>query len=58
VAAVSRRFASLLKIRQSSVDGAHRAFRARFTGLTEAAAKEACSAVRNHGMPCLASDRA
>jgi D-alanyl-D-alanine carboxypeptidase (penicillin-binding protein 5/6) len=58
IAAVSRSFASLLKVGESSVDGARRAYKARFHGLTEAAAKQACFAVRNRGIPCVTGDRA
>ncbi len=56
--AISRKFAGLLQSAEASVEGRHRDFRARFSGMTETAAKETCSAVRNHGMPCLASSRA
>ena len=56
--AVSRRFASVLDNARGSVDGQRRDYRARFSGMTEVAAKQTCSAVKNHGMPCLASYRA
>ncbi len=56
VQTVSRKFANLLDSAQASVDGRRHAYRARFTGLTESAAREACSAARNRGIPCIAND--
>jgi D-alanyl-D-alanine carboxypeptidase len=58
VQTVSHKFASLLDNAEAVVSGSHRSYRARFSGLTEAAAKETCSAARAHAIPCLASDRA
>jgi D-alanyl-D-alanine carboxypeptidase (penicillin-binding protein 5/6) len=58
IAEISRRFATLLHGAAPQVDGDHRAFRARFGGLTETAAKDTCSTVRNRGLPCLVSDHA
>jgi D-alanyl-D-alanine carboxypeptidase len=58
LAAVSRSFASRLDRADGSVTGHRRAFRARFSGMTETAAKDACSAVRGRGIVCLASDQA
>lgn len=55
---VSRRFASLFDNAEGFVDGGRRAYRARFSGLTETAAREACSTVKSRGIPCLAGDRA
>jgi D-alanyl-D-alanine carboxypeptidase len=49
---VSRRFASIFDSTEGTVDGRRRAYVARFRGLDETAAHEACSAVRSHGMPC------
>src|SRR5579859_179696 len=56
--AVSRKFATLFDNAEGFVDGGRHTYRARFSGLTETAAREACSAVRSHGVPCLAGDRA
>jgi D-alanyl-D-alanine carboxypeptidase (penicillin-binding protein 5/6) len=53
---VARKFARLFEDAKGSVDGRRRPYRARFVGLTEVAARGACSAVRPHGVPCLASD--
>ena len=58
VAAVSRSFARLLDRADASVGGHRRAFHARFTGMTETAARDACSAVRSRGIACVASDHA
>jgi D-alanyl-D-alanine carboxypeptidase len=57
VETVSRKFASVFGNAEGSVDGAGHAYRARFSGLTETAAREACSAVRPRGVPCLAGER-
>ena len=58
VEAVSRQFASLLDAAEGSVEGERRSFQARFSGLTETAAKETCSAVRTRGLPCVATNHA
>ena len=49
---VSRRFARLFDNAEGSVDGARRAYRARFSGFDEAAARQACSTVKSRGLPC------
>ena len=58
LAAVSRSFATLLDRTHGSVAGHPRAFRARFSGMTATAARDACSAVRSRGLVCLATGRA
>jgi len=58
IEAVSRRFAGLFDNAEGTVDGSGRAYRAVFSGLTEQAAREACSAVRGRGLPCIAGGRA
>jgi D-alanyl-D-alanine carboxypeptidase (penicillin-binding protein 5/6) len=58
VEAVSRKFASLLDSSEGVVDGGRHNYRARFSGLTEVAAKETCTAAKAHGIPCAASNRA
>lgn len=58
IEAVARRFSRLFDNAEGSVDGAGRAYRAVFTGLSEPAAREACSTVRSHGVPCIAGGRA
>ena len=55
---VSHKFAGVLDNAQGSVDGRRRTFRAKFSGMTEVAAKQTCSAIKNRGIPCVASDRA
>lgn len=55
---ISSKFANLLESAEGLVDGGRHNYRARFAGLTESGAKETCAAVRNHGMPCVATDRA
>ncbi len=54
---VAHKFASLFTDATGAVDGRRRAYRARFSGFTEVAAKDACSAVKSHGLPCLAGGR-
>ncbi|MDQ2859640.1 MAG: D-alanyl-D-alanine carboxypeptidase [Pseudomonadota bacterium] len=49
---VSHRFARLFDNAEGSVDGAGRAYRARFSGFNEDAAREACSTVKSRGLPC------
>jgi hypothetical protein len=39
------------------VDGRRRAYVARFNGLDESGAHEACSAMRSRGLPCTAGAR-
>jgi D-alanyl-D-alanine carboxypeptidase (penicillin-binding protein 5/6) len=58
IESVARKFAALLDSAEGFVDGGRRAYQARFSGMTEASAKEACSAIKTRGIPCLASDRA
>ena len=58
VAAVSRAFSRLFERADPSVAGHRRAFRARFSGMTETAARDACTAVRSRGIACTTSDRA
>ena len=55
---VSHKFATLFDNAEGFVDGSRHAYRARFSGLTETAARDACSAVKSRGIPCLAGDRA
>jgi len=52
VESVARRFAQQFDDAEGSVDGGGRSYRARFTGFTEGAAREACGAVRSHGLAC------
>ena len=54
VETLSRRFAGVFEAAEGAVDGGRRAYRARFLGLTETAAKEACSTVKSRGIPCVA----
>jgi len=49
---VARRFTQQFDDAEGTVDSSGRAYRARFTGFTEAAAREACGAVRAQGVPC------
>jgi D-alanyl-D-alanine carboxypeptidase (penicillin-binding protein 5/6) len=49
---VSRRFARLFDDAEGTVDGRGRAYRAKFSGFSEATAKEACTTVRSRGLPC------
>ena len=58
VTSVSRSFSRLFDRADGSVSGRRHAFRARFSGMTESAAHEACSAVRSRGVACIASDHA
>ena len=51
---VSHRFARLFGDAEGSVESAGRTFRARFSGMSETAAKDACSTVRSQGIPCVA----
>jgi D-alanyl-D-alanine carboxypeptidase (penicillin-binding protein 5/6) len=51
---MSHRFGRLFDAAEGSVDAAGRTFRARFSGLSETAAKDACSTIRGRGMPCVA----
>jgi D-alanyl-D-alanine carboxypeptidase (penicillin-binding protein 5/6) len=52
VETVSRKFARLFDEAEGSVDGRARLYRAKFSGLSETAAKEACTTVRSRGLPC------
>lgn len=58
IATVSRKFASLFDNAEGVVDGGRHVYRARFSGLTQTAAREACSTVRNRGIPCVTGERA
>lgn len=49
---LSHKFARVFDDVEGSVDGHGRAFRAKFSGFNETAAKDACSAVRSRGVPC------
>jgi D-alanyl-D-alanine carboxypeptidase len=51
---VSHRFGRLFDNAEGSVENAGRTYRARFSGLSETAAKDACSTIRGRGMPCVA----
>ncbi|HWA61066.1 MAG TPA: D-alanyl-D-alanine carboxypeptidase [Caulobacteraceae bacterium] len=51
---VADRFA-VLGNAEGSVDGGGRSYRARFSGLTETAARDACETVKAKGVPCVAS---
>ncbi|MBV8594121.1 MAG: D-alanyl-D-alanine carboxypeptidase [Caulobacteraceae bacterium] len=55
---VSHQFAQLFDDAVGAVDGGGHAYRARFSGLSESAAKEACGAVKSRGIPCVAGGRA
>jgi D-alanyl-D-alanine carboxypeptidase (penicillin-binding protein 5/6) len=54
---VSRRFGRIFDDAHGFVDGGRRSYVARFRGLDETSAHEACSAVRSHGIPCVAGVR-
>jgi D-alanyl-D-alanine carboxypeptidase (penicillin-binding protein 5/6) len=54
---VSRHLGRLLDGGQPEVAGHRRAYVATFRGLDRASAHEACSAVRSHGLPCVAGVR-
>jgi len=58
VETMSRKFSSLFDNAEGFVDGGRHAYRAKFSGLTEAAAREACSTVKTRGVPCVAGGRA
>ena len=49
---VAHRFAQQFNDAEGAVDNGGGAYRARFTGFTEAAAREACGAVRAQGLVC------
>jgi D-alanyl-D-alanine carboxypeptidase (penicillin-binding protein 5/6) len=57
IESVSRKFSSVFDNAEGFVDGSRHAYRARFSGLTETAARDACSAVRNRGIPCVTGER-
>jgi D-alanyl-D-alanine carboxypeptidase (penicillin-binding protein 5/6) len=57
IALVSRRFSSLLDSAEGVVGGSRRTYVARFTGLDRDSARETCSAVRSHGISCVAGVR-
>jgi D-alanyl-D-alanine carboxypeptidase len=54
---VSRHLGRLLDGGQPEVDGRRRTYVATFRGLDRTSAHEACSAVRSHGLPCVAGAR-
>jgi D-alanyl-D-alanine carboxypeptidase (penicillin-binding protein 5/6) len=54
---VSRHLGRLLDGGQPEVAGHHRAYVAAIRGLDRTSAHEACSAVRSHGLPCVAGAR-
>jgi D-alanyl-D-alanine carboxypeptidase len=58
VETVSRKFATLFDSAEGFVDGDGHAYRAKFSGLTQTGAREACSTVKTHGIPCVAGERA
>jgi D-alanyl-D-alanine carboxypeptidase (penicillin-binding protein 5/6) len=49
---VAHLFAHVFDKAEGSVDGQGRSYRARFTGFTEASARQACSAVKARGLAC------
>jgi D-alanyl-D-alanine carboxypeptidase (penicillin-binding protein 5/6) len=49
---VAHRFAHILDNAEGTVDGRGRSYRARFAGLSEASAREACGAVKARGLAC------
>jgi D-alanyl-D-alanine carboxypeptidase len=49
---VANRFARIFDNAEGSVDGGGHSYRARFTGFTETAAKDACDSVKARNMPC------
>ncbi|MBS0411157.1 MAG: D-alanyl-D-alanine carboxypeptidase [Proteobacteria bacterium] len=52
---VANRFARIFDDAEGSVDGGGRSYRARFTGFTETAARDACDAVQAKNLPCTAN---
>jgi len=52
---VANRFGRLFDNAEGSVDGGGRNYRARFSGFTEGAAKDACEAVKARNIPCSTS---
>jgi D-alanyl-D-alanine carboxypeptidase len=50
----ARRFARFFDNAEGSVDGGAGAYRARFSGLTPSAAKDACATLRGQRIPCVA----
>ena len=55
---VAHKFAALFDDAEGFVDGTHHSYRAKFSGMTETAARGACSTVKSHGIPCVAGGRA
>ncbi len=49
---LARQFARVFDDAEGSVDGGGRAYRAKFSGFSEAAARQACTTVRNRGLSC------
>ncbi len=58
LAAAAHRFSGLLQSAEGSVDGRRRDYRAKFSGLTETAARETCTAAHSRGLSCVAGGRA
>ncbi|HEY5107003.1 MAG TPA: D-alanyl-D-alanine carboxypeptidase [Caulobacteraceae bacterium] len=54
VESVSHRFGRIFDEAQATVDRGGRTYQARFSGLSESAAREACSSVRSQRIPCAA----
>ena len=54
---VSKRFSNFFEDADGVVGGRRRTYVARFTGLDQTSAREACSAVRSQGMSCIAGVR-
>jgi cell division septation protein DedD len=52
---VANRFARIFDNAEGAVDGGGHSYRARFSGFTEAAAKDACDAVKARNIPCSTS---
>ncbi|MEO7026339.1 MAG: D-alanyl-D-alanine carboxypeptidase family protein [Caulobacteraceae bacterium] len=52
VEGMSRRFATLFDEAEGSVAGRRGVYLAKFAGLSETAARDACSTVRSRGLPC------
>ena len=49
---VAHKFAKFFDDAVGKVDGGHRAYAAEFSGLSETAARDACSTVKSRGLPC------
>ena len=51
---ISRQYSRLFDNAEGAVNGAGHSFRAVFSGLSEPAARDACTTLRNRGVPCVA----